>query len=212
MIECLSSIVRAGNVDGVIVLEVTQNWRSCSFEDEVIVWAFPNSQKFGCCIFYARGRLSKELFKIVRSLKFMAKFSKKEKKFTNLVGDGMSKLRPIFPRWQGSIWLVWKQYCFVRTCWSVEMLQWFAVLDFVLILYWIQISQKSWSWVTEDSKNNKNGDILNDLVKQLWSFFCILNLTSLESYFILSWVCWHFWRWLCCAGTSYIIWILKIWV
>ena len=41
---------------------------------------------------------------------------------------------------------------------------------FVLILFWIQISQMSWSRVTEDSKNNKNGDILNDLVKQLWSF------------------------------------------
>ena len=69
------------------------------------------------------------------------------------------------------------------------MFQWFAVLDFVLILSRIQISQMSWSRVTEDSKNNKNDDILNDLVKQLWSFFCILNLTSLESYFILSWVC-----------------------
>ena len=42
--------------------------------------------------------------------------------------------------------------------------------DFVLILSKIQISQMSWSRVTEDSKNNKNGDILNDLVKQLWSF------------------------------------------
>ena len=40
--------------------------------------------------FYARGRISKELFEIVCSLKFVAKFSKKEKKFTNLVGDGMS--------------------------------------------------------------------------------------------------------------------------
>ena len=39
------------------------------------------------------------------------------------------------------------------------------------ILSWIQISQMSWSRVTEGSKNNKNGDILNDLVKQLWSFF-----------------------------------------
>ena len=34
------------------MLEVTQNLRSCSFEDEVIVWAFPNSQKFGCCVFF----------------------------------------------------------------------------------------------------------------------------------------------------------------
>ena len=38
-------------MDGVIVLEVTQNLRSCSFEDEVIVRAFPNSQKFGCKVF-----------------------------------------------------------------------------------------------------------------------------------------------------------------
>ena len=43
--------------------------------------------------------------------------------------------------------------------------------DFVFILSRIQISQISWSRVTEDSKNNKNGDILNNLVKQLWSFF-----------------------------------------
>ena len=83
----------------------------------------------------------------------------------------MSKLRPIFPLRQGSIRLVWKQYCFGRTCRGVEMLQWFAVLDFVHILSLIQISQMSWSRATEDSKNNKNGDILNDLVKQLWSFF-----------------------------------------
>ena len=72
------------------------------------------------------------------------------------------------------------------------MLQWFAILDFVHNLSLIQISQMSWSRATEDSINNKNGDILNDLVKQLWSFFfffCILNLTSLESYFILSRVC-----------------------
>ena len=67
-----------------------------------------------------------------------------------------------------------KQYCFGRTCWSVEMFQWFAVLDFVLILSRIQIYLMSWSRVTEDSKNNKNGDILNDLVKQLWSFFAYL--------------------------------------
>ena len=51
------------------------------------------------------------------------------------------------------------------------MFQWFAVLDFVLILSRIQISQMSWSRFTEDNKNNTNGDILNDLVKQLWSFF-----------------------------------------
>ena len=52
------------------------------------------------------------------------------------------------------------------------MLQWFAVLDFVHILSLIQISQMSWSRATEDSKTNKNGDILNNLVKQLcWSFF-----------------------------------------
>ena len=97
----------------------------------------------------------------------------------------MSKLRPIFPRWQGSIRLVWKQYCFGRTCWSVEMLQWFAVLDFVLILSRIQISQMSWSRVTEDSKNNKNGDILNDLVKQLWSFF-------FHTQFNFPWELFHF--------------------
>ena len=51
------------------------------------------------------------------------------------------------------------------------MLQWFAVFDFVLILSLIQISLMSWSRATKDSKNNKNDDILNDLVKQLWSFF-----------------------------------------
>ena len=51
------------------------------------------------------------------------------------------------------------------------MLQWFAVLGFVHILSPIQISQMSWSRATEESKNNKNGDILNDLVKQLWNFF-----------------------------------------
>ena len=71
------------------------------------------------------------------------------------------------------------------------MLQWFSVLDFVHILSLIQISQMSWSRATEDSINNRNGVILNDLVKQLWSFFffCILNLTSFESYIILSRVC-----------------------
>ena len=105
--------------------------------------------------FYARGRLSRELFEIVCSLRFVANFSKKEKKFTNLVGDGMSKLMPIFPMRQGSIRLVWKQYCFGCTCWGVEMLQWFAVLDFVHILSLIQISQMSWSRATEDSKNIK---------------------------------------------------------
>ena len=47
------------------------------------------------------------------------------------------------------------------------MLQWFAVLEFVHILSLIQISQMSWSQAKEDCKNNKNGDILNDLVKQL---------------------------------------------
>ena len=51
------------------------------------------------------------------------------------------------------------------------MLQLFEVFDFVLILSLILISQMSWSRATEDSKNNKNGDILNDLVKQLWSLF-----------------------------------------
>ena len=51
------------------------------------------------------------------------------------------------------------------------MLQWFVALDFVHILSMIQISQMSCSRATEDSKNNKNGDILNDLVKQVWSFF-----------------------------------------
>ena len=54
------------------------------------------------------------------------------------------------------------------------MLQWLAVLDFVCILTLIQISQISWSRATDDSKNNKNGDIFNDLVKQLWSFFAHL--------------------------------------
>ena len=107
-----------------------------------------------------------------------------KKKFTYLVADEMSNLRPIFPRWQGFIRLVWKQYCFGRICWSVEMLQWFAVFDFVLILSLIQISLMSWSRATKDCKNNKNDDILNDLVEQLWSFFCILKLTSFESYFI----------------------------
>ena len=51
------------------------------------------------------------------------------------------------------------------------MLQLFAVFDFVLILSLILISQMSWSRAAEDSKNNKNGDILNDLVKQLGSLF-----------------------------------------
>ena len=98
----------------------------------------------------------------------------------------MSKLRLIFPRRRGSIRLVWKQYCFGRTCWGVEMLQWFAVLDFVHILSLIQISQMSWSRATEDSKNNKNGDILNDLVliflnmAVLWrDFLYNLNLQNL---------------------------------
>ena len=55
------------------------------------------------------------------------------------------------------------------------MLQLFAVFDFVLILSLILISQMSWSRATEDSKN---GDILNDLVNQLWSLFaCSINLT-----------------------------------
>ena len=43
----------------------------------------------------------KDLFEIVFSLRFEAKFSEKEKKFSNLVGDGMSKLRPIFPEVTG---------------------------------------------------------------------------------------------------------------
>ena len=64
------------------------------------------------------------------------------------------------------------------------MFQWFAVLDFVLILSRIQISQMSWSRFTEDSKNNKNGDILNDLVKQLWRF--------LHTQFNFSWELFHF--------------------
>ena len=51
------------------------------------------------------------------------------------------------------------------------MLQWFPVLDFVHILSLIQISHMSWSRATENSKNNKNGDIKNDLVKQLWNSF-----------------------------------------
>ena len=134
--------------------------------------------------FYERGRLSKLLFEIVCSLRFVAIFSKKEKKYTNLVGDGISKLRPIFPRRQGSIRLVWKQYCFGRTCWGVEMFQWFAVLDFVHILSLIQISQMSWSRATECSKNNKNCDILNDLVQQLWSF--------LHTQFNVLWELFHF--------------------
>ena len=139
------------------------------------------------------------LFEILGSLMFVAKFSKKEKKFTNLVGDGMSKWRPIiFLRWQGSIRLVWKHYSFGRTCWIVEMLQWFAVLDFVLILSLIQISQLSWSRAT--------------FSKAALELFCILTLTSFESYLILSRVCWHFCRWLCCEWTSYIVWIFKIWV
>ena len=51
---------------------------------------------------------------------------------------------------------------------KVRLLHFFyALKDFVLILSKIQIYQMSWSRVTEDSKNNKNGDILNDLVKQL---------------------------------------------
>ena len=153
---------------------VTQNWRSCSYEwsNCMGVSKFSEVRLLRFFFFCARGRLSKDLFEIVCSLRFEAKFSKKEKKFTNLVGDGMSKLRPIFPGWQGSIRLVWKQYCFGRTCWSVEMLQWFAVLDFVCILsLMIQISQMSWIRPTEDSKYNKNCDILNYLVKQLWSYF-----------------------------------------
>ena len=51
------------------------------------------------------------------------------------------------------------------------MFQWFAVSYFVLILSRIQIYLMSYSRVAEDSKNDKNGDILNDLVKQLWSLF-----------------------------------------
>ena len=47
--------------------------------------------------FYARGRLSKDLFEIVCSLRFEAKFSKKEKKFTNLVGDWIVKVETNFP-------------------------------------------------------------------------------------------------------------------
>ena len=42
------------------------------------------------------------------SLRFVTKFSKKEKWFTNLVGDQKPNLRPIFPRWQCSLILVWK--------------------------------------------------------------------------------------------------------
>ena len=57
------------------MLEDTQNLRSCSFEDELIVWAFPNSQSLVAAFFYARGRLSKELFEIVCSLRFVANFS-----------------------------------------------------------------------------------------------------------------------------------------
>ena len=91
--------------------------RSCSFEDEVIVWAFPNSQKFGCCVFFMQEDASQKIF--------------------------------------------------------------------VLILSPIQISQMSWSRVTEYSKIIKNGDILNDLVKQLWSF--------LHTQFNCPWELFHFW-------------------
>ena len=48
----------------------------------------------------------------------VAKFSNKEKWLTNLVGDEMPILRP---------------YRFGCICLSLEMLQWFVVLDFVLI-------------------------------------------------------------------------------
>ena len=49
----------AGNVDGVIVLEVTQNLRSCSFEDEVMYGRFQILKSLVAAFFYARGRLSK---------------------------------------------------------------------------------------------------------------------------------------------------------
>ena len=52
------------------------------------------------------------------------------------------------------------------------MLQWFAVLDFVLILSLIQISQMSWSRAT--------------FSKAALELFCIFTLTSFESYLILS--------------------------
>ena len=66
----------AGNVDGVIVLEVTQNLRSCSFEDEI--YNCMGVSKFSKVrllrFFYAKGHLSKELFEIVCSLRFVANF------------------------------------------------------------------------------------------------------------------------------------------
>ena len=52
------------------------------------------------------------------------KFQTKRSDLRILEGDEMPKLRP---------------YCFGRSCLSVEMLQWFVVLDFVLIFSLIQI-------------------------------------------------------------------------
>ena len=65
------------------------------------------------------------------------------------------------------------------------------------------------------NNNKKLRDILNDLVKKLWSFFflfCLLNFTSFECYIILSMVCWHFCKGMCCEGTAYIIKIPTTWV
>ena len=121
------------------------------------------------------------------SLRFVTKFSKKVKWFTNLVCDENPKLRPIFPRWQCSLRLVWKYYLFLLQLLKCRNAPMVSDLDFVLNLSLIQISQMSWNWATKDIKNNnkKQREILNDLVKKLWSFiFCLLNFTSFESYII----------------------------
>ena len=45
----------------------------------------------------------------------------------------MPMLRPIFPEVTGNNEVDLKINCFGHSCWSVENLQWFAALDFVLI-------------------------------------------------------------------------------
>ena len=66
------------------------------------------------------------------SLRFVTKFSKKEKWFTNLVGDKKPKLRPIFPKWLCSC-VFGSNICLGCSCWSVEMLQWFQIKILYLI-------------------------------------------------------------------------------
>ena len=95
---------------------------------------FCKSLQIWLLYFYARGCICKCFISDKMFLfKICGWISKKEKWFTNKGGDGMPMLRPIFPEVTGINEVDLKINCFGHSCWSVEKLQWFAALDFVLI-------------------------------------------------------------------------------